>query len=56
MITDDNQDNVPKTETEKKYVKFHQHLSTTFIMVGIVSFTLGAIVNWLTIKRLNGHK
>ena len=48
--------NLPESESQKKYVKFHQHLSTTFIMVGIVSFTLGAVVNWLTIKRLYNHK
>jgi hypothetical protein len=32
----------------------HKHLSTIFVVVGIVSFTLGAIVNFYTIKRLNG--
>jgi calcineurin-like phosphoesterase family protein len=32
----------------------HKHLSTIFIVVGIVSFTLGAIVNYYTIRRLNG--
>jgi hypothetical protein len=36
--------------------KIHTHLSTTFVIVGIVSFTLGAIVNFYTIKRLNGIK
>jgi hypothetical protein len=36
--------------------KIHTHLSTTFVIVGIVSFTLGAIVNYYTIKRLNGYK
>jgi cytochrome c biogenesis protein ResB len=46
--------------TDKKEVKkevnsqIHQHLSTIFVVVGIVSFTLGAIVNYYTIKRLNG--
>jgi lysylphosphatidylglycerol synthetase-like protein (DUF2156 family) len=34
----------------------HKHLSTIFIVVGIVSFTLGAIVNYYTIRRLNGQK
>ena len=29
--------------------QIHQHLSTIFVVVGIVSFTLGAIVNWYTI-------
>lgn len=38
----------PSTKVEK-------HLSTTFIVVGIISFTLGAIVNYYTIRRLNGH-
>ena len=36
--------------------KFHTHLSTIFVVVGIVSFTLGAVVNYYTIKRLNGYK
>ncbi len=36
--------------------QIHKHLSTIFIVVGIVSFTLGAIVNYYTIKRLNGSK
>jgi len=34
----------------------YKHLSTIFIVVGIVSFTLGAIVNYYTIRRLNKHK
>lgn len=34
--------------------QIHQHLSTIFVVVGIVSFTLGAIVNWYTIQRLKG--
>jgi len=46
--------------TEKQEVKqevntqLHKHLSTIFVVVGIVSFTLGAIVNFYTIRRLNG--
>jgi hypothetical protein len=36
--------------------QIHQHLSTIFVVVGIVSFTLGAIVNWYTIKRIKGGK
>ena len=42
----------------KKYVnsQIHQHLSTIFVVVGIVSFTLGAIVNWYTIQRIKGGK
>ena len=45
--------------TEKKEVKeevntqLHKHLSTVFVVVGIISFTLGAIVNYYTIRRLN---
>ena len=34
----------------------HQHLSTVFVVVGIISFTLGAIVNWYTIQRIKGGK
>jgi hypothetical protein len=41
---------------EEKNNKTHQHLSTVFVIVGIVSFTLGAIVNWYTIKRIRGGK
>ena len=46
--------------SEKQDVKkevnsqIHSHLSTIFVVVGIVSFTLGAIVNYYTIRRLNG--
>jgi hypothetical protein len=36
--------------------KMHKHLSTVFVVVGIVSFTLGAIVNWYTIQRIKGGK
>jgi hypothetical protein len=49
-----------KTEQEaiKKDVnsQVHKHLSTIFVVVGIVSFTLGAIVNWYTIQRIKGGK
>lgn len=43
-------------DTIKKDVnaQIHQHLSTIFVVVGIVSFTLGAIVNWYTIQRIKG--
>ena len=34
--------------------QIHKHLSTIFIVVGIISFTLGAVVNYYTIRRLNG--
>ena len=36
--------------------QIHKHLSTVFVIVGIVSFTLGAIVNWYTIQRIKGGK
>lgn len=45
--------------TEKQEVKkevnsqLHKHLSTIFVVVGIISFSLGAIVNYYTIRRLN---
>jgi len=45
------------TEIKKEVnSQVHKHLSTIFVVVGIVSFTLGAIVNYYTIKRLNGYK
>jgi hypothetical protein len=52
METVQNKDEVKKEVN----TQIHQHLSTIFVVVGIVSFTLGAIVNWFTIKRLNGQK
>lgn len=49
-----------KTEQEaiKKDVnsQVHKHLSTVFVVVGIISFTLGAIVNWYTIQRIKGGR
>ena len=50
----ENQDNTEEKKEGKS--KIHTHLSTTFVVVGIISFTLGAIVNYYTIKRLNGIK
>jgi hypothetical protein len=51
-------DNNQSEEQKKKdaNAKRHQHLSTIFVVVGIVSFTLGAIVNWYTIQRIRGGK
>ena len=45
-------------DTIKKDVnkQIHQHLSTIFVVVGIISFTLGAVVNYYTIKRINAGK
>jgi hypothetical protein len=40
--------------TKDKKSKIHDHLSNAFVIVGIISFTLGAIVNWYTIKRIKG--
>lgn len=42
-----------KTEANDK---MHKHLSTVFVVVGIISFTLGAVVNWYTIQRIKGGK
>jgi hypothetical protein len=36
--------------------KIHKKLSTIFVVVGIISFTLGAIVNWYTIQRIKSGK
>ena len=52
VVTDANttqEDAVIKKEVESQ---LHKHLSTIFVVVGIVSFSLGAIVNWYTIRRL----
>ena len=50
--------NAQVNEQIKKDVntQIHKHLSTIFVVVGIVSFTLGAIVNWYTIQRIKGGK
>ena len=53
------QEETISTEEDKAVKKevntqIHQHLSTIFVVVGIISFTLGAIVNWYTIQRLKG--
>jgi len=51
---------VEEIKTDDKKVKeevdtqIHKHLSTIFVVVGIISFTLGAIVNWYTIQRIKG--
>lgn len=50
-------ENVTNEEVKKEVnTQVHKHLSTIFVVVGIISFTLGAIVNYYTIRRLNGHK
>ena len=50
-------DKVQEQEIKKEVnSQIHKHLSTVFVVVGIVSFTLGAIVNYYTIKRINGSK
>ncbi|MEI7509942.1 MAG: hypothetical protein WCJ62_10820 [Flavobacterium sp.] len=49
-ITDISKDE--KLVKEEVNTELHKHLSTIFVVVGIISFTLGAIVNWYTIKRL----
>lgn len=49
-------------KTEQAEVKkevntqIHKHLSTVFVVVGIISFSLGAIVNWYTIQRIKGGR
>ncbi len=55
------QGSTQNTEVDDKIKKdvntqIHKHLSTIFVVVGIVSFTLGAIVNWYTIQRIKGGK
>lgn len=44
--------NQPKTELEKKKNSIHKNLLIVFTTVGIISFTLGALVNYHTLKRL----
>lgn len=57
----DSQQGKENAEIDEKIKKdvnsqIHQHLSTVFVVVGIISFTLGAIVNWYTIQRIKGGK
>ena len=40
------------TETEEKKNRIHKNLLIIFTTIGIVSFTLGAMVNYQTLKRL----
>jgi len=51
-----NGNNGEKTEFIKKEVEqeVRDRLYLVFMMVGIVSFSLEAIVNYITIKKLNG--
>lgn len=56
-----NKENVKNSQIDEEIKKdvnkqIHTHLSTIFVVVGIISFTLGAIVNYYTIRRLNGSK
>jgi hypothetical protein len=49
------------SDVDKKIEKdvntqIHKHLSTIFVVVGIISFTLGAIVNFYTIQRIKSGK
>ena len=41
---------------EEVNTQIHKHLSTVFVVVGIISFTLGAVVNWYTIQRIKGGR
>jgi hypothetical protein len=59
MVSDNNQNglqNGAKKEFIKKEVEaqIKDRLYIVFMFVGVVSFTLGALVNFYTLKRLNG--
>lgn len=43
---------ITQATKEKKTEKIHKHLLITFTAIGIVSFTLGALVNFYTLKRI----
>jgi hypothetical protein len=49
-------DALQNSQENSQNTKLHKHLSTIFVVVGIISFTLGAIVNYYTIKRIKGGK
>jgi hypothetical protein len=48
------QEEIDATIKKDVNAQIHKHLSTIFVVVGIVSFTLGAIVNWYTIQKIKG--
>jgi hypothetical protein len=56
MVADPNTAQEDAVIKEEVNTQIHKHLSTVFVVVGIISFTLGAIVNWYTIQRLRGGK
>ena len=56
MVADPNTAQEDAVIKEEVNSQLHKHLSQVFVIVGIVSFTLGAIVNWYTIQRLRGGK
>ena len=43
------------TQEELK-TQLDKHLSRAFVIIGIISFSLGAIVNYYTIKRIQGGR
>lgn len=40
-------------ELAKKKDKIHKNLLIVFTAIGIISFTLGSIVNYKTLKKMN---
>jgi len=47
------EDKVNKVNVQNSFKdKIHENLKIAFVVLGIVSFTLGVIINWHTVKRL----
>lgn len=42
------------TENQRKIDGLHKNLLIVFTAIGIVSFTLGSLVNYYTLKRIKG--
>lgn len=39
------------TDVDKKLDRLHKHLQISFIIIGIVSFGMGIMVNYLILKK-----
>lgn len=44
-----------ESEKESKKDKIHKNLLLVFTAVGIISFSLGALVNYHALKKINGR-
>jgi hypothetical protein len=57
MVTDVTTPTTPNALTQEELkTQLDKKLSRAFVIIGIISFSLGAIVNWYTIQRVKGGK